>query len=203
MEIYGKRDLLRDLNVAAEKFGWGWRTSWSNHRKQIKITQQCFFPNTYLAENSKAPQFWVKQINYWLSVRKDSSSSLSAFSREMHTWKNHVKFGLGNSGFHPNSALMWNVHLKAQPGSQERDGCTVGQPTFSPAAAHPPAHSPSVPGTGWKFPNFNPFSAKNCLFKQPPSTRDSILSLWASSTAAVAPQLSPWQSTEDVGRKQL
>lgn len=66
----------------------GWRTSQSNHReRRDENHKEVFFPNTYLAENSNPPQFWVKQLNYWLSIRKDSFSSVSAFSGETHTWK--------------------------------------------------------------------------------------------------------------------
>lgn len=59
----------------------------TTERREIKILQKYFFPNAYLAENSKPPQFWVKQINYRLSIRKDSFSSLSAFNKETQTWK--------------------------------------------------------------------------------------------------------------------
>lgn len=56
-------------------------------REERQKSQRVFFPNAYLAENSKPPQFWVKQINYWLSIRKGSFSSVYALSGETDTWK--------------------------------------------------------------------------------------------------------------------
>lgn len=44
--------------------GGGEQADPTTDRREIKITQKYFFPNTYLAENSKPPQFWVKEINY-------------------------------------------------------------------------------------------------------------------------------------------
>lgn len=143
-----KLDLWRGLNVADREFGWGLLQP----LREIKTPKKCLFPNANLAENSKIPQFWVKQINYWLSIRKKKPSPEYLLSPEKCMPGKWCKVWPGKCWL-PLSAWLqpWTLEQGWLPkeGFQERLQC-LGQAAAveSLMLRGWPLRSPA-PGVGW------------------------------------------------------
>lgn len=87
--------------------------------------QKYLFPNAYLAENSKPPQFWVKQINCCLSIREDAFTRVRTCGGEAHAWKMMQSLTWEILASHTCVALKCRASCSQQPwgrpGCQRRD----------------------------------------------------------------------------------
>lgn len=142
-----------------ERFKWCRQVVWlraaaATERGEIKTPKKYLFPNaenSNLAENSKITQFWVKQINYWLSGKKKPSPEYM-LSTVKHMPGKRCKVWPGKCWL-PLSAWLQPSTLGQgwlpKKGSQERLQC-LGQAAAveSLMLRGWPLRSPA-PGVGW------------------------------------------------------